>query len=432
VIAVYRRWSNILLLAVPLALGAWFLNGQGPYAGQLTVWIFAFALISLIPLATLIGELTDTLTLYFGPKAGGLIGASFGNAPELAIGIILLLHARKHLGQAVIVSSDLQVVHALLIGSVINNVLFVLGFSVFIGALRNGRMRFKAESAAGYASMMALAVVGLALPTLAIRLAVDVPDNAVVLVGVPFSIILIVSYCAYLASEILGWGTKAHPSRHVKEGHARAERPAAIADSDGLPLLQTDESHETELEKEVQVEEHTADVASEKAREFRRRRPEDVIFAFGKLTIVTVCVVGIAYMLVSVTDNVIRNTQLTPLSVGLILFPFACNLGEVANSLVSAWRNDMETTMSVAAGSSVQVALFVVPVLVLLSFATSLGAQQTTLQLIFEPVQLVVVGLATFVYALVSLDGETTWLEGLQLLAFYAMIAAVAFALPGL
>jgi Ca2+:H+ antiporter len=135
---------------------------------------------------------------------------------------------------------------------------------------------------------------------------------------------------------------------------------------------------------------------------------------------------------VSVTDNVIVDSPyLTPVSVGLVLFPLVCNLGEQAGSVMAAWQNRMEAAMSVAAGSSVQVALFVTPVLVLLSFPISGFVPGLILTLIFKPLELIVLGLVAFVYALVSLDGETTWLEGLQLLAFYAMVIAVAFALPG-
>jgi Ca2+:H+ antiporter len=133
-----------------------------------------------------------------------------------------------------------------------------------------------------------------------------------------------------------------------------------------------------------------------------------------------------------VTDKAINQASfLTPLSVGFILFPIVCNLGEQAGAMTSAWRNRMEGAMSVAAGSSVQVALFVTPVLALASFIIATGNSNLILTLVFQPLVLIVIGLVSFVYALVSLDGETTWLEGLQLLAFYAMIVAVAFALPG-
>ncbi|MGH2486241.1 MAG: hypothetical protein ACRDHE_09535, partial [Ktedonobacterales bacterium] len=166
-------------------------------------------------------------------------------------------------------------------------------------------------------------------------------------------------------------------------------------------------------------------------RKYRRTHRYDVWIAFVGLALVTITTVLIVGLLVSVTDNVIQGTPLTPLSVGLILFPIVCNLGEQAGSVVEAWRNHMEGAMSVAAGSSVQVALFVTPVVVLLSFLIAGGSLHLVLALIFKPLELVILGLVAFVYALVSLDGETTWLEGLQLLAFYAMVVAVAFVLPG-
>lgn len=429
------KWLNVLLIAIPLTAVAFVLNRQAAYAGQLTIWIFALALVSVIPLASLIGQLTDILSKYFGDRIGGLLGASFGNIPELAIGISLLIHAHLHIGNAVTVRSDLDVIHGLLIGSVINNILFTLGSSIFIAALRNGRMNFSAEGAAGYASMLALAVVGLALPTLATNLnpkSVDLGTTDAV--SVAFGVILIVSYIAYIASSVFDLGSRSHPAKRS------ARKPAALAggesaslaaDVEGVPMLADDPSHETELEKIVSAEEADEDQIKAKLRELRRGHGLDIAIAIVSLTVVTLLTVGIAAMLVSVTDNVIQATPLTPLSVGLILFPIVCNLGEQAGAVITAWRNHMEGAMSVAAGSSVQVALFVTPVLVLLSFPIGGFSPHLTLSLIFAPLQLITLGLVAFVFALVSLDGETTWLEGLQLLAFYAMIVAVAFALPG-
>lgn len=435
------KWLNILLLALPLAIGAWVLNRQGMYAGKLTVWIFAFALITVIPLATLLGHFTDELATYFGDRIGGLLGASFGNIPELAIGVSLLIHAHLHAQQASAVSSDFLVIHGLLIGSVINNVLFVLGSAIFLAALRNGRMIFSAASAASYASMLALAVVGLALPTLATAvISGKGPDAAESLanqihVSVPFGIILILSYVAYLAATVFRVG--ARPSKNAARPPS-AEEEVRLAeeasDAAGLPLLADDSKDETDLEKIVAAEEQEEDAeetALRKLRELRRHQPVAVARAFVGLGAVTLATVAIAAILVSVTDNVIKDTPLTPLSTGLILFPIVCNLGEQAGAVMSAWRNHMEGAMSVAAGSSVQVALFVTPLLVLLSFPLSLGNPSLILVLIFTPLELIVLGLVCFVYALVSLDGETTWLEGLQLLAFYAMMVAIAFVLPG-
>lgn len=421
------KWLNVLLVTVPLAGVAWLLNRQGPYAGQLTNWIFGLALLAVIPLASLIGQLTDRLTDYYGDRVGGLLGASFGNVPELAIGIFLLLHARSHVAQAVTVSSDFDVLRGLMIGSVINNVLFVLGSSVFLGAVRNGRMNFSAQSAAGYASMLAIAVVGLALPTLATSLSEHAGTDAEIAVSVAFGVILILSYVAYVAASVFDVGAKRRPPARAAAETASGEGIAA----EGMPLLADDPGHKTLIEEEIDREEAIDDTAKIKRRAFRKEHRLDVAIAIVGLTIVTLLTVGVAGMLVSVTDNVIANTPLTPLSVGLILFPIVCNLGEQAGSVAAAWQNRMEVVMSVAAGSSVQVALFVTPVLVLISFLTSGFDAHLIFALIFKPLELIVLGLVAFVYALVSLDGETTWLEGLQLLAFYAMVVAIAFALPG-
>jgi len=426
-------WLNILLIAIPLAAVAFFLNRQGANAGQLTIWIFALSLVAVIPLATLIGQLTDTLSTYFGDRAGGLLGASFGNVPELAIGIFLLIHAHVHSSSPAVIQSDLDVIHSLLIGSVINNILFVLGSSIFIAALRNGRMNFSAASAAGYSSMLALAVVGLALPTLATKLAATHPPIGTQdVVSVAFGLILIVSYIAYVASSVFDLGARGHQSKKpARKAEGGAVAATAAVEAEGVPMLADDSAHETELEKIVTAEEADEDVVVRKLREARRGHGLDITIAIVGLAVVTMLTVGIAGMLVSVTDNVIQATPLTPLSVGLILFPIVCNLGEQAGAVITAWHNHMDGAMSVAAGSSVQVALFVTPVLVLLSFPIGAFNHDLTLSLLFAPLQLITLGLVAFVYALVSLDGETTWLEGLQLLAFYAMIVAVAFALPG-
>ena len=425
------KWLNVLLIAVPLALAAGVLNRQGAYAGTLTNWIFGLCLVSVVPLAALLGQLTDRLSDFYGERIGGLLSASFANVPELAIGILLLVHARAHGGAQPIVDSDFTVIRGLLIGSVINNILFVLGSSVFVAALRNGRMNFSAESAAGYSSMLAIAVVGLALPTIATTVSTtSVHTQAAI--SVPFGIILIGSYVAYLASSIFGIGNKPRKRAALVSEGAASHR---TADSAGMPLLSDDPPHETLTEKIEEIEEEDkpdeAAKAVEQRRSYRRAHQYDVWITLVGLALITIVTVLIAGLLVSVTDNVIQGTPLTPLSVGLILFPIVCNLGEQAGSLVEAWRNHMEGAMSVAAGSSVQVALFVTPVVVLISFLISGGSLHLILTLIFKPLELIVLGLVSFVYALVSLDGETTWLEGLQLLAFYAMVVAVAFVLPG-
>ncbi len=424
------KWLNLLLVAVPATVVVWFLDRGSQ--GQLTGAIFALALVSLIPLARLIGAFTERIQQYVGDRLGGLLGASFGNVPELAIGIALLVHAHLHVANTPVREADFNVIRGLVIGSVINNILFVLGSSIFVAALRNGRMRFSAGSAAGYASMLALAVVGLALPTLATSLAGEKSADPQVSVSIAFGVILIFSYVAYIAATVFNIGARGHGGE--AGGKERGERKPAIT-VDGAAVLADDPRNVTEAEKLLRAEERDEDREERAARArraaLRQENPSALPLALLGLGGVTAAIVLIAVILVGVTDNIIADTPLTPLSVGLIIFPIVCNLGEQVGAVLNAWQNRMEGAMAVAAGSSVQVALFVTPVLVLASLPISLGEPSLVLTMIFPALELIVLGLVSFVYALVSLDGETTWLEGLQLLAFYAMVAAVAFILPG-
>ena len=427
------KWLNLLLVAVPATVVVWLLDRGSQ--GQLTGAIFALALVSLIPLARLIGTFTGRIEQYVGDRLGGLLGASFGNVPELAIGVALLVHAHLHVADTPVREADFNVIRGLVIGSVINNILFVLGSSIFVAALRNGRMRFSAGSAAGYASMLALAVVGLALPTLATSLSGEKSEDAQVSVSIAFGIILIFSYVAYIAATIFNVGARGHGGEAGgKEHKERGERKPAIT-VDGAAVLADDPRNVTEAEKLLRAEERDEDREERAARAarqaLRQANPSGLPLALLGLGGVTAAIVLVAVILVGVTDNIIADTPLTPLSVGLIIFPIVCNLGEQVGAVLNAWRNRMEGAMAVAAGSSVQVALFVTPVLVLASLPISLGEPSLVLTMIFPALELIVLGLVSFVYALVSLDGETTWLEGLQLLAFYAMVAAVAFILPG-
>jgi Ca2+:H+ antiporter len=415
------RWSFIASIVLAAgAIVAWYLNGSGSYAGQLEYWVFGLALAALIPLAQAINDVTEGLSPYLGKVSRGLIEATFSNVPEIAIGVFLLIKAHE---SATLLDTNFAIIRGLLIGSVINNVLLVLGSAVFFGALRNGRMKFNAEQAAGFASMLALAVVGLALPTLAAGFAKEHSAANEETASLVVSAILIITYIMYVGASTFGWGEKVRASR--KKTAVKGE-----AQSEGEAEGEADEETRKRLEKEQAEAEQEAREAARR-RELRREKPLAVPLGFLALAFLTAVIAFMAYLIVGVTDEVITQSALTPLSVGLILFPIVCNLGELIAAFRGSWRNDMDAAMNVAAGSSVQVPLFVTPVLVLISAILAGANAGNVLTLVFNPVVLIVVGLVTFVYALVNLDGETTWLEGVQLLAFYLMIAVTALVLPG-
>ncbi len=418
------KWFTPFLFALPVALLGHLLGwGAGP--------IFVLALIAIIPLAGIIGHFTDRLTDYVGERAGGLLDATFGNAPELIIGFLLIINVFHVVGSQ-------EIVKALIVGSVVSNALFVLGTAILIGALRNGRMTFSADAAGSYASMLALAVAGLALPALAVFLGNDtvkltrVEDQ--VRLSVVVAVILLFSYFAYLAASIFNVGQKAHPRRQKGRRAAQSASTEAEQADEAAAMatlgMSVAEAHpdvpETEVEQLVAAEEDDEARAARQRAENRRGKGGLIARSFLMLALATVLTVVASILLVGSMDEVIRGTALTPFFVGFILLPFITNAVEQIGAINSAFENRMEETMAIAAGSGVQVALLVAGLLCLISVLIG-----NPITLVFTKVELIVVTLVTFVYALVSLDGETTWLEGLQLIAFYLMVAATAFFIPG-
>jgi Ca2+:H+ antiporter len=418
------KWFAPFLIALPVAL-------VGQALGWGAVPIFVLALIAIVPLAGIIGHFTDELTKYVGERAGGLLDATFGNAPEIIIGFLLIINVFQ-----VVDSAD--IVKALIVGSVVSNALFVLGTAILIGALRNGRMTFSADAAGSYASMLALAVAGLALPALAVFLGNDTVKltrfEDQVRLSVVVAVILLVSYGAYLLASIFNIGQKPHPRRTggraaVQSGAAeseQADRAAAMATLGMSVAPDHPDVPETEVEQLVAAEEDDEARAVRLRRESRRGKGRLILGSLVMLVFATALTVVASILLVSSMDEVIHGTALTPFFVGFILLPFITNAVEQIGAINSAFENRMEETMAIAAGSGVQVALLVAGLLCLLSVLFG-----HPITLVFTKVELIVVTLVTFVYALVSLDGETTWLEGLQLIAFYLMVAATAFFIPG-
>lgn len=415
------RWSYIAAIVLAAAaIAAWVLNSSGGLAGQLEYWVFGLALFALIPLAQAINDVTEGLAQYIGKVTRGLIEATFSNAPEIAIGVFLLIKAHE---SATLLETNFVIIRGLLIGSVINNVLLVLGAAVTVGALRNGRMKFNAGQAAGFASMLALAVVGLALPTLASSFAREHSAGNEETASLVVGGILFFTYIMYVGASTFGWGERVRAN--LKKGSASGGAQGESEEEEAV-----DEETRKRIEEE-EAEAEREERASVQRKQLRQKNPLALPIGFVVLIIFTALIALMAYLFVGVTDEVIVQTPLTPLSVGLILFPIVCNLGELIAAFRGAWANDMDAAMNVAAGSSVQVPLFVTPMLVFISAILAGAAAGNVLTLIFNPIELIVVGLVTFVYALVNLDGETTWLEGVQLLAFFLMIAVTAFVLPG-
>lgn len=409
------RWLYLLLLAVPFWLLASALKSS-------QALIFALSAVALIPLAGLIATATETLAQRLGERTGGLLNATFGNAAELIIGL------------AAIAANLPDVVRASITGSIIGNTLLVLGTSMLVGGWRFGKQTFEQRNAGQYASFLLLAVIGLLLPSLAANFGPGPASDGNAVSGLPLdelslavAVILLMSYIAYIAFAV--FGLRAHrpgdtrdweevvPTESIAEMSAKVDESRRRLRERGLRRSDPQRSHSSSDRRQVKWEGSVTRMRTL----WQTSRWTPLIL----LAIATALTAVLAESLVGAIEPLSHSIGLSPFFVGLIIVPIVGNAAEHASAITMAARDRMEVAMSITAGSSIQVALFVAPILVLVS--PLLGH---TLDLSFSRLELVIFGLIAGLYALVCLDGESTWLEGLQLLAFYLIVALVAFFIP--
>jgi len=381
------RWLYYLLgmavVAPALAL-IW-----GPQQASLA--IFICSTLALIPLAALIGRATEDLEHYVGPIAGGLLNATFGNAPELIIGVFAL-----HDGL-------ISVVQASLTGSIISNSLLVLGSSLALGGWRWGRQYFSARDAGQYSAMMLLAVAGLLIPSTG-SLVIHDPGRLQA-VSVAIAVVLLVIYALYLIAHVFHVRTeRRNPKRHVQT----------------VKLLDPLAEEEEEEEAVKAITGHLD------RRERDGQQPPKLWLTLAVLLVATLGTAWNSELLVGTIEPVTHLLGWSPIFVGLVIIPIVGNAAEHSSAVYIALRDHVDLSMAIAAGSSIQVATFVAPVLVL---ASIFFAQP--LSLVFPLLELVVLGVAVLLYSVVSLDGESSWLAGAQLVTVYLIACIVFFFIPG-
>ena len=379
------RWLYSLLIMAVIAPVISLIWGQ-----QQETVIFISSAIGLIPLAVLIGRSTEDLEYYVGPIAGGLLNATFGNAPEIIIGIFALQQGL------------ISVVKASITGSIISNSLLVLGSSLAFGAWRWGKQYFSARDAGQYSTMMVLAIAGLLIPS-AGSLFIKDPGRDQTVSSV-ISIILLLVYAMYLATHVF---------------HLRTERRSPKRHSKTMPLP----SPAKEQEQSEEVEAVTGGVTPH---EVDNRKPPKLWSAVVMLLAATIGIAWNSELLVGAIKPVTEQLGWSPVFIGLVIIPIVGNAAEHSSAVFIALRDHVDLSMAIAAGSSIQVATFVAPLLVLVSHFFP-----ASLDLVFQPLELAILGLATILFPLVTLDGESTWLEGVQLVAVYVMACVVFFFVPG-
>ncbi len=380
------RWLYYLLVMAIVAPIINLIWGQ-----QQEMAIFICSAIGLIPLAALIGRATEDLEYYVGPIAGGLLNATFGNAPEIIIGIFALQQGL------------LSVVKASITGSVISNILLVLGSSLAVGGWRWGKQYFSARDAGQYSIMMVLAVSSLLIPFTA-SLTIKEPQRVQSL-SVAIAVVLLLVYGMYLATHVFHIrSTRRNPRWHGKSVS---------------PPVETVEVEETEKVEAVtgNLDPHEVD---------ERRVPPSPWLAVGLLLVATIGTAWNSELLVGAIRPVTVQLGWSQVFIGLVIIPIIGNAAEHSSAVYIAVKDRIDLSMAIAAGSSIQVATLVAPLLVLVSLFFS-----TQLDMVFQPLELVIMGLAAILFALISLDGESSWLAGVQLVSLYLIACIVFFFIPG-
>ncbi|HEX6799931.1 MAG TPA: hypothetical protein VF116_19625 [Ktedonobacterales bacterium] len=488
--SVIKRKINVFLFFIPLVIfkdpvAAFLHSGLGLEAeaveGASHYVVFALSALALIPLAGFVESAVEELAELLGPFVGGLLHTTFGNVAELTIAIFILLSGTPHAA---------EIVTGSIAGVIVRNSLLGLGVATLAGAWRNGRMRFDAENASEYTTVFALAVVGLSLPTIVSRIPLNgatLGEEIALPFGIPLSaflaVVLLVSYVAYIVFAVFRLGEgydlplvrqRKRLARQLRRLHRSGTLPALAMDDRRALFAEERESAEVRLEGAGE-QHHTVAVSAgggdvpvgaaragaavavmerprgprpevrkrvyaragmlEHKRRMRELRGEKGLFhthpllrGLTALLVLGIATAGVASMSEGFAHAVEELIKANPaldgyeFFLGLILIPILAGMVELYGSISAARENRMEITMAVTAGATIQMILLVVPVLV---FAGLLSG--THLNLIFQPLDVIVFGIATFVFMLLARDGESTWLEGTQLTSLWLLVAVVAF-----
>lgn len=351
-----------LLIFIPISIAAEYLEW-----GSLSVFITSA--IAIIPLAIWLSTATEEVAVVTGSAIGALLNAVFGNATELIIALVALK------------AGLVDIVKASITGTIISNLLLVMGFSMLLGGLRYKEQDFKPVVARVNGSSMTLAVIAIILPTVVIETSNGVKPEAIRDLSITVAIVLIVVYALTLLFSL-----KTHSYLYDV----------------GLVDLESEET-----------EKATA-----------AHKPNLYLWV-GVLIAATVAVAYESELFVGVVEEATKGLGLTPLFTGVIVLPLIGGAAEYVTAVRVAIKNNMDLSVSIAMGSSLLVALFMAPLLVLVGQAIG-----QPMDLDFNPFEVVAVAFAVLVANLISLDGRSNWLEGTLLLATYTVLGLAFYFHP--
>jgi Ca2+:H+ antiporter len=350
----FENKLNWLLLALPVTVYFSFIAHNPGMS-------FVFSMISIMPLAFLMGHATEEIALRTSESLGGLLNATFGNAVEIIIAGLAIYTAATHADQAEIM---ITVVQASLVGSILGNLLLVLGLSLLWGGLNHQKQTFNQPALSMNGSLLLLAVLAMLIPA-----AVDIgggASNSILQLSRYASLVLLVMYGLALLFQL-----KTHSHIFATEGPSDGHDDPSMTNKDAWTLL----------------------------------------------IVATILVAWMAEVLVHSIDDAANSLNMPTLFIGVILLPFFGNAAEHFTAVLVAGKDKMDLSLAIAIGSSVQIAVFVAPLMVI--FAWVMGVD---LSLEFGPLETVATFLSVLVVNSILNDGTTNWLEGSMLLACYAIL----------
>ena len=344
---------NWLLLALPITVYFSMITSDAGMS-------FVFSMIAIMPLALLMGHATEEIALRTSESLGGLLNATFGNAVEIIIAGLAIYTAANHADQA---DTMITVVQASLIGSILGNLLLVLGLSLLWGGINHQKQTFNQPALSMSGSLLLLAILAMLIPA-AVNIGGGASDSILTLSRYA-AIVLLVMY--------------------------------------GLALLFQLKTHSHIFEADAEIEHDEPQMTNKDA--------------WTLLIVATVLVGWMAEVLVHSIDSAAAELSMPTLFIGVILLPFFGNAAEHFTAVIVAGKDKMDLSLAIAIGSSVQIAVFVAPLMVVFAWVMGVG-----LSLEFGPLETAATFLSVLVANSILNDGTTNWLEGAMLLACYTIL----------
>ncbi|KAJ2973965.1 hypothetical protein NQ176_g6301 [Zarea fungicola] len=411
-------WINLLLVAAPVGIALNYVSS----VSRTVVFVVNF--IAIIPLAAMLSFATEEIALRTGETLGGLINATFGNAVELIVAIIALI------------KGEIVVVQTSLVGSILSNLLLVMGFCFFFGGLRRTEQHFNTTVAQTAASLLALAVASVIVPTVfelkTKSQGTTQADIAKLSRGT--AVILLLVYFAYLYFQlhthldVFNERSKKVAAKPWNHGHSLKQGLASMPGAGALMGHHGSSSHEEQNKIPALPEDRQPPVVEDEEEEEGEGEDPQLHFlvAVGALLTSTVIIALCAEYMVDSIDTLTTTTALRKEFVGLILLPIVGNAAEHATAVTVAMKDKMDLAIGVAVGSSMQVALFLIPLLVIIGW----GIGNPNMDLSLDEFQVAVMFVAVLLTNYLIGDGKSHWLEGFLLMCLYAIIAVCTFFYP--